>query len=84
MNMKQRANRIDDQIDKLFNLESGDDPNQNVVRVGNFALNRYGVDMNRTAQISLGVTMDGTVLIDSESVAYLEYCEKQLGIGENK
>jgi hypothetical protein len=80
MNMKQRASRIDETIDQLFEQETGKEANQNVYPVATYAKNKFNIDMTRTAQIHLGVTMDGSVLIDSESLAYLDYCEKQLWI----
>ena len=84
MNMKQRANRIDDAIDQIFETETGKEASQNVYPVAEFAIKKFGIDMDRTAQISLGFAMDGATLLESESLAYLEFCEKQLEIGENK
>lgn len=84
MNMKQRANRIDSAIDELFESRTGKIANQNVISVTHFAKNEFGIDMDRTAQIFMNVTMDGSKLIKSESATYLDYCEKQLGIGVMK
>ena len=84
MNLKTRSNRIDSAIDELFESRTGQIANQNVVHVSNFAKNEFGIDMDRTAQIYMGVTMDGSKLIESESLDYLEYCENKLGIGDHK
>jgi len=80
MNTKNRVNRIDNEIDRLFELATGKKANENVYPVSSFARECFNIDMDRTAQIFLGATMDGSKLIDSESIAYLEFCEKKLNL----
>lgn len=83
MNIKSRVNRIQSTIDQLFEQQTGKIATENVVSVGNFSIDQFEIDLDITSQIYFGTPMFGNPApSESDSLDYLDFCEKQLGIGE--